>query len=1201
MDWRDGKDDRHGQSDFAGGGGQKWRLRTLAALVALAALCAATALSLAPAAADGHFLPEDAELVFSLKDNPSNTVAPGDEFTVEAAIRFSTHNPEWRLSLGDGLLRMTGLVWEETNGSRLAASSQNVMGYRYYAPTNASGNTGGNRSMGMVRALDGRTAVARDNRNNGTLYIYDAWNKEQALIITPPAGAQSFGTSARRSINLPRSGNTGNLNYHFMGTAIAVWHETEALAWMFVGAPTTSSDVGRLYVYSIDWATDPPTATLHGTMEPPATEYRNRGALNNYANYGSAVGISADGSTLAVGAPKMNMIGAVYVYSRPDGAGRNWGDIAYDDGIKLTVTAVPPWGDTATDTATNGAVDYTSASACDDYCKRARAAWGSELGQRTVALSGDGRVLAVGAPAREFPDTLDGGAFTSANWHDQSGEAYVFVAPSGGWQAAENAVAGKTVVPARTAAPADFSPDTHVSPGPRKRITSPTATLRQSQWADAEGWYRFGQQTQISRDGTTVAISTTGPEGSTETSAGGPQRAYIFQVDDADDWLELPAACCTLPDATFSNVGTFGAPGWGWLALSGDGSTMLTADPSYHNYGGLNWADRGRITVFKRPTDGQWADDNGATQDDNTWYLHHTDGNRWGANWAYPVYSLDGQRLVINELGTSPYQWGGFIRDSGGGRAWFSDQECTVSLVEGEATTTCPIAIDGKVVVPEGYQRSETTIGGQVTLQAIQHHQEANGAARVRVLEERVLTATPLKVRIDKVRQLVEVKFELATDTRGTSYSHDDRPFPSSIAAGQSTRLELQLLNEHGQASAAGSAASIVVSTSFGTLGTSIGGGCSGSASPTCVIDVDALTAANSDAIPITLTHGGTAGSAQVSATVISASDRQVFRTEARAVALTGAPGALAIAAPGAALLNIGTPDSGAAKDDRDLLTLSVSATDKLGQTVAPPATGVQRATLTGPDGKRVTSGVELEWPLGGADNPSLDGNGNRQVRVNVNRAAAQPLANGEYTLEVRAGSLSATQTFIVGGSPATLTLGEVEGTLAEGEQVSLTAIVLDADGNSVPDDTPIDWSATDVGTTTVLVQLSAEARTTDGQASATWLVLSAGATAVRAQAGDAVDLRLLDVAAAMAAAEPAEPPSPADGLRRASPGLATWVGEGSTTAAALLDDLPGVDSILFWSISENRWLRYARSDGRPVPGSFNFEVVTGAVLWIAE
>ena len=1175
------------------GGGYK-RLLTLAALSALIALGAAAVLSLAPAAADGHFLPDNPELVISLKDSSDNIVAPGSEFTVEAALRFSSHHPEWRLRISDGSMRLYGqLEWESSGSTRLTRpNAQNVMGYSYYRPTNAAGAFGGNRSMGMVRALDGRTAVARDNRNNGTLYIYDAWNKEQALIITPPAGAQSFGTSARRSINLPRSGNTGNLDYHFMGTAIAVWHETEALAWMFVGAPTTSSDVGRLYVYSINWATDPPTATLHGTMEPPATEYRNRGALNNYANYGSAVTISADGSTLAVGAPKMNMIGAVYVYSRPDGAGRNWGDIAYDDGVKLTVTAVPPWGDTATDTATNGAVDYTSASACDDYCKRARAAWWSELGQRTVALSADGRVLAVGAPAREFPDTLDGGAFTSANWHDQSGEAYVFVAPSGGWQAAENAVAGKTVVPARTAAPADFSPDTHVSPGPRKRITSPTATLRQSQWADAEGWYRFGQQTQISRDGTTIAISTTGPEGSTATSAGGPQRAYIFQVDDADDWLELPAACCTLPDATFSNVGTFGAPGWGWLALSGDGSTMLTADPSHHNYGGVNWADRGRITVFKRPTDGQWADDNGATQDGNTWYLHHTDGNRWGANWAYPVYSLDGQRLVINELGTSPYQWGGFIRDSGGGRAWFSDQECTVSVVEGVATTTCPISLaDANVLVPTGTPDGTMTIGGQITLQAIQHHQVTNGSSRVQVLDERVVTAKPLEVRIGRVRQLAEVNLELATDTRGTSFSADDRPFPAVLAAGERTQLELQLLNENGKASAAGAASSVRIYTNVGVLDSSLGCVRSGAATAVCAINLDNLTGTNSGAIPITLTHSGTAGAALVRASVIS-TNGDIFDPQAISVALTGPPASLSIAAPGGGLLNIGTPDSGADKDDRDVLTLAVSATDAAGNTVAMPTSGSQRVTLTDPDGERVASGVELEWPLGGADSPTLNAAGQRQVRVNVNRAAAQPLANGEYTLEVRAGALTATQTFSVSGGPAAITLSEPDGSLEQGGRFSLTAAIVDADGAPVPDGTAVEWRSQGIGTTPGPVRLAADTTTTNGAASAEFLSILSGTVYVTAESGGIKQLALLRIA------DPADavsgPRGLAADLSSTTPNsYAVWSGAAPVAASALYQSLPPTVVTLSQALAAG-WRHYDGAAAR------DFTIPPGAILWLS-
>ena len=51
------------------------------------------------------------------------------------------------------------------------------------------------------------------------------------------------------------------------------------------------------------------------------------------------------------------------------------------------------------------------------------------------------------------------------------------------------------------------------------------------------------------------------------------------------------------------------------------------------------------------------------------------------------------------------------------------------------------------------------------------------------------------------------------------------------------------------------------------------------------------------------------------------------------------------------------------------------------------------------------------------------------------------------------------------------------------------------------------------------------------------------------------------------------------------------------TSASALLDGLPETESILLWQ--NGRWLRYGRDGGRTIPGSIDFTIRPGDVLFL--
>ena len=500
---------------------------------------------------------------------------------------------------------------------------------------------------------------------------------------------------------------------------------------------------------------------------------------------------------------------------------------------------------------------------------------------------------------------------------------------------------------------------------------------------------------------------------------------------------------------------------------------------------------------------------------------------------------------------------------------------------EGETDWTCTLDLgDSSITVPLGTEPGVYTVSAVLTV----NDREYRDLLEVTVVEPGSLD------------EVAEVRFDFAPRERGPNRGD---PYPSMIAAGESTRLRLMALNEHGGASAAGSIASVLFTTSAGTLSTAIGGGCVSGAGLSCQIPVSALTTSNSDKIDVTLTHPGPGkgGQANVRATLVT-SDGETFNFPGVGASLTSAATSLAISEPATSLLNAATGES----DDRDVLRLTVSAADEAGNEVEVPYRA-PRAVIRNAAGAAVSRGLSVVWTEDSDDadeaHDRFTRNSHRAVQATVRATAdpASPLDAGEYTLELRTGGQTATRTFTVVGPPASLTLSGPEGPLQVDQAASFTATVRDADGAPAPDGTPVEWSEqARADVRAVLVQLSADATTTDGVATASYLPISSGSSAITAESGAARDVVRVEIQSAAAAAALA----PTGSLSAAEAGaFTTWFGEGLTTASALLDGLPEVSSILLWQYG--RWLRYGRVDGRVIPGSVNFRVAPGAVLWLGE
>lgn len=448
-----------------------------------------------------------------------------------------------------------------------------------------------------------------------------------------------------------------------------------------------------------------------------------------------------------------------------------------------------------------------------------------------------------------------------------------------------------------------------------------------------------------------------------------------------------------------------------------------------------------------------------------------------------------------------------------------------------------------------------------------------------------------LAVTVAEVKEVDTVSLALAStcgerqDHRGTiNRGSRTAECQSTIPAqGGRTTLTLSILNEHGKAAGSGSVASALISSTRGALSTADRdlGACSANI---CQLVVSELTASNSANIPIVIVHDGSTGAAVVSVALLDAQGND-FAVEPVEIVFAGPPVSLEIGEASTSLTDRATAED----DNTDKLRLTVKSVDKSGNSVQLTRRA-PRAVITGPDGQPVTAGIKTDWT---ANNAFAVADGSTVVNIEATAPAEKPLAAGRYTLELRTAGLTDTQTFIVSGPPAAVAIGEPQGSLAIGSQITITAAVTDANGNSVADGTPVSWSAAAVATTgNRLTGLNRPSNVMNGVSTARYLILSSGQAFLTVNAGGASDVKLLTLGAAAA-------PSPADSLSAKTPGFQSYVGFTDTTASELIADLSGIGGVLLHKDGE--WIRYSVAAGRVVPGSEDFKVTRGNVLWLSS
>ena len=566
--------------------------------------------------------------------------------------------------------------------------------------------------------------------------------------------------------------------------------------------------------------------------------------------------------------------------------------------------------------------------------------------------------------------------------------------------------------------------------------------------------------------------------------------------------------------------------------------------------------------------------------------------------------------LTYSGRGRTVYVSGGVLRIAGGhewesGRSALSVQGqaahtyffrrlsgfdiCHGVSLDGATDWTCTVELDGATIyIPTGTPSGTFTISGAITV---------NGREYTDTLEVTI-------VEPGSIDEVAEVRFDFAEQERGPNRGD---PWPAHVPVGGSTKFRLTALNENGTASAGGAIGSILLTTTIGSLSTNLGGGCVGSAGA-CSIPVSAVTAANADKIDITLTHAdrSKAGRGQVRATLIT-TDGEAFSPPLLTVILAGEAASLAISEPTTGLLNFAT-----ASDDRDALTLTVTAADADGNSVEVPWRA-PRAGVIGLDGEVVSDGISVVWTEDGDDSDDAHDQFTRNAAgavtaaISVTASAASPLAVGDYTLELRTAGITTSRAFTVVGGADSITIAPPETAPVIGEPLTLTADVRDAAGVAVSDGTPVTWEATTIGDLVALVVATPRSTTEGGVATATFYTVNAGAAVVTATADGLTAVRRVDVLSPNVSSGTSPGVSPdasasaaasAAGLSSAVPNAyAVWLGAGDTLASSILASLSGIATIRYWL--NGRWLFYGVADGSLVPGSRDAPIPTGAVLWL--
>lgn len=348
-----------------------------------------------------------------------------------------------------------------------------------------------------------------------------------------------------------------------------------------------------------------------------------------------------------------------------------------------------------------------------------------------------------------------------------------------------------------------------------------------------------------------------------------------------------------------------------------------------------------------------------------------------------------------------------------------------------------------------------------------------------------------------------------------------------------------------------------------------------------------------------------TPGTVDVTATVIGASG--VAMTETITLTFSGNPETHSVAAPADALAQ-----------ENDVYVPAVEGREGSAEGVTPVVTAIEakdavegglKFEVTGSDdagNQSALTTAQITARVLDADDKNVSSkfkiteeikeNSNGVVIIRVGTGAAK-LDAGTYTLETKLTGKDTQETeFGVSGAAAEVSL-EISVTpdpLELGSLVNVTATVTDGNGTPVADGTEVDF-ATGGSLTLDKVGSVENVKTDDGVAKARFIVSKGdGLATIIADAGSATGVATVYLAGAGAMADR----GPSLGDLSGTSGLVSYSGP-DTTASELMALLAGRASAI-WLSNNGSWVLYSMVDGAMVPGSVDFTVTSGDVLYIS-
>ena len=450
---------------------------------------------------------------------------------------------------------------------------------------------------------------------SGAAYVFtrsmSSWSEAGKLTASDAAAGDRFGSSASMSAD----GNT-----------------------IVVGAPGSDSggaDAGAAYVFakpSTGW-TSMSTAVKLTASDAAAGD-----------RFGSSASISADGSTIIIGARGSDSgggdAGAAYVFTRP-----STGWVTASSAVKLTASDAAAGDQLGASISASGDGSMVAVGARGDspgsvyVFTRPSTGWASA--STAIRLTGPEEVDARAQLGESVSVSRDGSTIVAGS-PEAPGSAYVFTKPSGGWMA--------TSTSARLSAPVDDARD------------------------------RFGHSVSVSGDGSIIAVGAHGSDAGAEDAG----AAYVF-TRPTEGWTETSAAAELQHRLPFGNLGYS-------VSVSADGSTVVATAPN---------ARYGEAHVFTKPATG-WED---TTTSEPQLHASDSDGGRvFGVAVSA---SADGGTVVVgahhdDRNGTNAGAAYVFTKPSGG---WGSAAPARIALTASDGAAgdsfgrSVSVSGDGSTIV----------------------------------------------------------------------------------------------------------------------------------------------------------------------------------------------------------------------------------------------------------------------------------------------------------------------------------------------------------------------------------------------------------------------------------------------------------------------------------------------------------------------